>query len=228
MNVAIIPARGGSKRIQDKNIKPFLGKPIIAYSIEAAKESKLFDKIIISTDSVRIAKIAKEYGAEVPFYRPQELAYDHVSILSVLVHALNWFAEHGSPAKYVCCILATAPFILPKHIIRGFKTLREKAVSSVWPVTTFPFPIFKAFKLEEDGHLEWLWPDYKTIPSNDLPEVYHDAAQFYWMNCEVFLKEQTMIMSDTLPIILPRYMVQDINTREDWKAAERMYKAINK
>ncbi|MCP4264252.1 MAG: pseudaminic acid cytidylyltransferase [Maribacter sp.] len=226
MNIAIIPARSGSKRISNKNIKPFLGKPIIAYSIEAAKKTEIFDRIIVSTDSEKIAQIAEEYGAEVPFIRPLELADDRASISSVLVHALNWLIEHGSLATFACRIFATAPFIHPEYIREGFMILRENAASSVYSVTTFSSPIFKAFKIEEDGYLKMLWPKYNTIPSNDIPEFYQDAGQFYWIDCEKYLKEQNVPVRDMLPVILPRYMAQDINTPEDWDTAEYMYKVL--
>ena len=226
MNVAIIPARGGSKRIPVKNIRPFTGKPIIAYSIEAARLSGVFDKIIVSTDSGKIAQVAKEYGAEVPFTRPAELADDFTPTAPVLVHALNWLTENGMPAKYACCIYATAPFIQPEYIREGYETLTGKGVSSVFSVTTFPFPIFRALRIAEDGHLEMFWPEYEMTRSNDLPEAYHDAGQFYWLDCEIFLKEQNMYGRDALPIILPRHLVQDIDTLEDWEMTERMFKAI--
>ena len=226
MNVAIVPARGGSKRIPNKNIKPFLGKPIISYSIRAAKEADVFDHVIVSTDSEEIARVAKEYGAEVPFMRPAGLADDLTPTAPVLAHALNWLAENGMSAKYACCIYATAPFVQAQYIREGYETLVNKEVASVFSVTTFPFPIFRALRIAEDGHLEMFWPEHELTRSNDLPEAYHDAGQFYWLDCETFLREQKLYSRDALPIILPRYLVQDIDTLEDWQTAERMFKAL--
>ncbi len=226
MNVAIIPARGGSKRIPDKNIKSFAGRPIIAYSIEAAKMSEVFDKVIVSTDSEKIAQVANEYGAETPFRRPTEMADDYTPTAQVLAHALNWLAENGTPARYACCIYATAPFVRPEYIKKGFELITIKKVSSVFSVTTFASPIFRALKINAGGHLEMFWPEHEMTRSNDLPEAYHDAGQFYWLDCEIFLQEQKVYSPDALPIILPRYLVQDIDTPEDWETAERMFKAL--
>ncbi len=226
MNVAIIPARGGSKRIPNKNIKPFGGKPIIAYSIDVAKTSGVFDKIIVSTDSEKIARVAKEYGAEAPFKRPPQLADDLTPTAPVLAHAINWLADNGMPPKYACCIYATAPFVRPGYIQKGLELMKGKKVSSVFSVTTFPFPIFRALKIEQDGHLAMFWPEYEMTRSNDLPEAYHDAGQFYWVHCEDFLREQKMYGRDALPVVLPRYLVQDIDTPEDWATAERMFRAL--
>lgn len=226
MNIAIIPARGGSKRIPNKNIKPFLGRPMISYSIRAAKETDLFDLVIVSTDSEKIARVAKQCGAELPFMRPAELADDFTPTAPVLVHALNWLTENGTPAKYACCIYATAPFVRAKYIREGYETLTSKKVSSVFSVTTFSFPIFRALQIAKNGHLEMFWPEHEMTRSNDLPEAYHDAGQFYWLDCESFLKEQKVYSHDALPVILPRHLVQDIDTPEDWETAERMFKAL--
>ncbi|NQT71705.1 MAG: pseudaminic acid cytidylyltransferase [Chloroflexi bacterium] len=223
--IAVIPARGGSKRIPHKNIKSFVGKPIISYSIKAAQETALFDRIIVSTDSEEIAKVAKQWGAEVPFLRPAELADDFTGDVAVLIHALTWLQEQDTLPRYFCYIYATAPFIRPECIGEGFDLLDEKNATTAFSVTTFPYPIFRSLKIEPDGNLRWLWPEYEKTRSNDLPETYHDAGQFYWGNSETFLKEKTLLSSNTVPIILPRYLVQDIDTPEDWKTAELMFKA---
>jgi pseudaminic acid cytidylyltransferase len=225
--VAIIPARGGSKRIPKKNIKPFAGQSIIAYSIKAAEESNLFNRIIVSTDSKEIAEIAKSYGAEVPFMRPAELADDFAGTAPVLIHALNWLNEHGCYSKYFCCIYAAAPFIRSEDIKKGFHLLRQKNAVTAFSVTTFPYPILRGLRIEENGRLKMFWPEHKKSRSNDLPEAYHDAGQFYWASTERFLKEKTLFSSDAVPIILPRYLVQDIDTPEDWKTAEKMYLALH-
>ncbi len=228
MNVAIIPARGGSKRIPNKNVKPFAGRPIIAYPIEIAKESGVFDKIIVSTDSEKIALTAKEYGAETPFMRPEELSDDSTPTAPVLLHALEWLGMNGMPAKYACCIYSTAPFVRTEYIKKGFEVITGKKVSSVFSVTTFPFPIFRALKIVESGHLNMFWPENEMTRSNDLPEAYHDAGQFYWLDSKAFLKTQKIYTKDALPVILPRYLVQDIDTLKDWETAEVLYEVCKK
>jgi pseudaminic acid cytidylyltransferase len=225
MNVAIIPARGGSKRIPRKNIKLFAGKPIISYSIEAARQSGVFRRIIVSTDSDAIARVALEHGAEVPFMRPAELADDHTPTAPVVLHALEWLAQQGEPAQCACCIYPTAPFLQPRFLRQGHELLVTRGVSSVFSVTTFAFPILRALRINERGHLEMFWPEYEYSRSQDLPEAYHDAGQFYWLNCELFFQERRIYTKDALPVILPRYLVQDIDTLEDWERAELMFRA---
>ena len=226
MNVAIIPARGGSKRIPGKNVKLFAGKPIIAWSIEAAQESGIFDRIMVTTDSEEIARVARQCGAETPFVRPPELSDDFTPTAPVVAHSLEWLAAQGTPAQYACCIYATAPFVRGAAIKEGYELLTTRKVSSVFSVTTFPFPIFRALRLETDGHLAMFWPEHELTRSNDLPEAYHDAGQFYWLECATFLQNGRMYGKDALPVILPRYLVQDIDTPEDWQTAEYMHKAL--
>ena len=224
--VAIIPARGGSKRISNKNIKSFAGKPIISYSIKAAQETNLFDRLIVSTDSEQIAEVAKFYGAEVPFIRPAELADDFTATGPVLIHALNWLNEHDSATNYFCCIYATAPFVQPEYIIEGFNLLKKRNATTVFSVTTFPSRIFRALKIGEDGCIEMFWPEHENSRSNDLPEAYHDAGQFYWGNTERFLTEKKLYSSNSVPIVLSPHSVQDIDTPEDWNIAEKMYSVL--
>jgi pseudaminic acid cytidylyltransferase len=226
MNVAVIPARAGSKRIPNKNIKLFAGQPIIAYSIEAAQLTGIFDRILVSTDSETIARVARQFGAEVPFLRPAELSDDHTPTAPVVAHALNWLAASGCPAEHVCCIYATAPFVRPEYIAEGYHLLTERRVSSVFSVTPFPFPIFRALQIAENGHVAMLWPEYELTRSNDLPAAYHDAGQFYWLNCQAFLQDKKMYRRDALPVILPPYLVRDIDTAEDWETAEHMFQAL--
>ena len=223
MNVAIIPARGGSKRIPNKNIKHFAGKPIIAYSIEAAEVSGLFDKIFVSTDSEKIALIAKEYGAEVPFIRPKELSDDFTPTAMVLLHALKWLEGQGTPADFACCIYATAPFVKAEYLKKGFRLIMRNSVSAVFSVTSFPFSIFRALNINKAGCLEMFWPEHEFTRSNDLPEVYHDAGQFYWLDSKKFLKTKKVYSNDALPVIIPRFLVQDIDTIDDWETAEVKY-----
>ncbi len=228
MNIAIIPARGGSKRIPDKNIKFFSGKPIITYSIETAKISGLFDKIIVSTDSQEIASIAKQNGAQVPFIRPKKLSDDFTPTAPVLLHALKWQKENGVSPDYLCCIYATAPFVQPDYIKKGLGLIMRKNVSSVFSVTTFPFSIFRAMTINKAGCLNMFWPEHELTRSNDLPEAYHDAGQFYWLDSKKFLNKKKLYTEDALPVIVPRCLVQDIDTPEDWETAEAMYETAKK
>jgi pseudaminic acid cytidylyltransferase len=228
MNIAIIPARGGSKRIPGKNIRLFAGKPIIAYSIEAAKASGVFDRIIVSTDSDEIAKVAMDCGAEIPFMRPEELADDHTPTAPVIANAIHWFQDSGHSPEFVCCIYATAPFVKPEFIKQGYDTIIKYNVTSVFSITTFPFPIFRSLRITDSGTLAMFWPEYELTRSQDLPEAYHDAGQFYWLKVDPFLESGKMYTSDAMPVILPRYLVQDIDTPEDWITAEKMFKAVHK
>ncbi len=224
--IAVIPARGGSKRIPGKNIKPFLGKPMIAYSIESAKASGVFDRILVSTDSREIADIAEKFGAEVPFMRPPELSDDHATTDAVVLHSLGWINANWGQADYICCIYSTAPFVRSEYLRKGFETLVKEKATSAFSVTSFPYPIFRALKIEGDGRLKMFWPEHRTTRSQDLPEAYHDAGQFYWADARKYEKERKLISSDAVPVVLPRKLVQDIDTPEDWERAELMYKSL--
>jgi len=227
MTVAIIPARIGSKRIPKKNIKIFHGKPIIAYSIQAAHETGLFSKVIVSTDSQELADIAVSYGAEVPFIRPAELSDDFTGTDAVILHALNWLIDNGTDIQYACCIYATAPFIDSVFIRKGLELLKSVKATSAFSVTTYPYPIYRSLKLNENGRLGMIWPDYMNVRSQDLSEAYHDAGQFYWADVKKYLTEKKFFSQDAIPVVLPRHLVQDIDTDEDWQRAEAMYKALN-
>lgn len=226
MNIAVIPARGGSKRIPKKNIRQFCGKPIISYSIKAAKETNLFDRIIVSTDSEEIAEVAKTYDAEVPFIRPAELSDDFTGTIPVLLHALNWLSKHGFATDYFCCIYATAPFVRSEHLIEGLNLLKKRNATTAFSVATFSYPIFRALKIGDNGRIEMFWPEYENSRSNDLPEAYHDAGQFYWGDTDKFVRVKTFFSADAVPIVIPRYLVQDIDTPEDWETAEKMYSVL--
>ncbi len=226
MNICVIPARGGSKRILKKNIKNFLGKPIIAYSIEAALNSQLFDKVIVSTDDESIAKVAKEYGAEIPFVRPKKLSDDFTNTNDVVKHAINWFLEQDIEINYVCCIYATAPFVKVTYLRQGLELLSNSNQLFSFSVTSFPFPVQRAIKINNDK-ISMFYPEYTLSRSQDLDEAYHDAGQFYWGRPQAFLDEVDMFSEDSIPVVLPRYLVQDIDTLEDWKGAELMYKTIS-
>lgn len=224
MRLAVIPARGGSKRIPRKNIREFCGKPIIAWSIEAAFQSKCFDQVIVSTDDPEIADVARRFGAEVPFLRPAELADDYTGTAAVVRHAIEWFEENEVTYEEVCCIYATAPFIRAEDIRSGLEILHSGNADYAFTVTSFPFPIQRAVKITSSGRIEMFYPEYYNARSQDLEEAFHDAGQFYWGKSSTW-KEGTLMFSDkTVPIILPRYRVQDIDTLEDWDRAEMMFK----
>ncbi|MBS4068870.1 pseudaminic acid cytidylyltransferase [Sulfurimonas sp. RIFOXYB12_FULL_35_9] len=223
--IAIIPARGGSKRIPRKNIKLFHGKPLIAYSIEAALKSELFDKVIVTTDDEEIASIAKKYGADVPFIRPKELSDDFTNTKDVIDHALKYFQERGERYEYECTIYATAPLLQPKYLMEGFVALKNSDAINAFSATTMPFPIQRTFKVDKNGRCEMFWPQNYQTRSQDLEEAYQDAGQFYWTKLDKTSNE-IMFGKDSIPIILPRHLVQDIDTLEDWERAEFMYKAV--
>jgi len=224
--VAIIPARGGSKRIPNKNVRPFAGKPMISYPITAALQSGVFDRVIVTTDSEEIAEVAVGHGAEAPFRRPARLADDHTTTAPVVVHALEWLAANGGPATQACCIYATAPFIRPTDLEAGHRILTETGASSAFSVTSFAFPIFRALKVTGEGQLAMFWPEHRLTRSQDLPEAFHDAGQFYWIDVARFLADPNFYAADARPVVLPRHLVQDIDTPEDWTTAEHMYRAL--
>ena len=225
--IAIIPARGGSKRIPKKNIKDFFNKPLIAYSIEVAIESKLFDKIIVSTDDEEIASIAKQYGAEVPFIRPNDLSDDFTGTADVTSHALKFLQEQGEVYDYACTIYATAPLLQKKYLIQGLERLKDSTALHTFSATTMPYPIQRTFKLDDKGRCEMFTPEHYMTRSQDLEEAYQDAGQFYWDRVGS-KSDDVFFGKDSIPIILPRYLVQDIDTLEDWDRAEFMYEAVMK
>jgi len=222
-SVCVIPARGGSKRIPHKNIKEFFGRPMISYSISAALESKLFERVIVSTDDDEIKKIALQCGAEVPFVRPADISDDYTPLAGVLSHSLEWLKSDGARVDAVCCILATAPFVSVDDVKAGYRLLLEGRGSAVIPVTTFPFPIFRALKVSPAGYLTMVWPEHELTRSNDLPETFHDAGQFYWLKVEDFLQSKRIYAKNALPLMIPRWRVQDIDTLEDWHRAEMIF-----
>src|SRR5574344_2026728 len=225
--VAIIPARGRSKRIPKKNIKLFHGKPLIAYSIEAAIKSKLFSKVIVSTDDEEIAKIARSYGADVPFLRPLELSDDFTGTGAVVNHAIEFLKEQGEKIDIIWTIYATAAFLQEKYLIEGFEKLNNSNARNAFSCTSMPFPIQRTFKITQDERCEMFWSENFTKRSQDLEEAYQDAGQFYWTNLNV-KSDDIIFGKDSIPIILPRYLVQDIDTFEDWQRAECLFEVIQK
>ena len=215
MNLAIIPARGGSKRIPRKNIKLFCGKPMVAWSIEAALQSGCFDQVIVSTDDAEIAEVARQHGAAVPFTRPAELSDDHTGTIPVIRHAIEWFNAQGKAMKHVCCLYATAPFVRTEDIQRGLKILNELECDYVFSATSYAFPIQRAIRLTAGDRIEMFNPEHFNTRSQDLEDAYHDAGQFYWGRANSWLEGKAIFSPASSPVLLPRYRVQDIDTLED-------------
>lgn len=224
-NFAIIPARGGSKRIPRKNIKDFLGKPIIAYSIEAALKSQLFDEVMVSTEDDEIAKIAVKYGAKVPFLRNAATSNDFASTMEVIQEVVSEYKiQFGKVFDLVCCIYPTAPLIQVHHLKKGLDFLLEKNFDSVFPVVAFGYPVWRGVEITDDGKTQMVWPEYQNSRSQDLKKVYHDAGQWYWINIK-YLGE-TAFTNNSASIILSEEEVQDIDNLTDWKLAEMKYKLL--
>lgn len=226
MKIAVIPARGGSKRIPRKNIKEFCGKPMIAWSIEAARASEMFDYIMVSTDDAEIADVARQWGAEVPFLRPAELSNDHAGTTEVVAHATQWVLEQGWPVTAVCCIYATAPFVQVKDIECGWQALESGDWSYAFTVTDFASPIFRSFKRTAEGGVEMFFPEYFESRSQDLPVALHDAGQFYWGRPSAWIEDKRIFDHHSWPIVIPRWRVQDIDNHDDWVRAELIFKQL--
>jgi pseudaminic acid cytidylyltransferase len=227
MRVAVIPARGGSHRIPHKNVRPFAGKPIIAHSIETARFSGLFDRVIVSTDDPEIAEAAERWGAEIPFMRPSELAGAYTGTNAVVKHAIQWLREHEAPPEIACCIYATAPFLGARYLGEGLRRLEASAAHDfVFSVTSFAFPIQRAIRIGAGDSVEPFFPEHIGSRSQDLAEAFHDAGQFYWGRADAFLNDRPLFSPRSLPVVLPRHLVQDIDTLEDWTRAELMYAAL--
>lgn len=226
MSIAIIPARGGSKRIPKKNIREFCGRPMIGWSIETAQTAGCFDRIIVSTDDPEVEEIAKQWGAEVPFRRPPELSDDYAGTTAVIRHAVEWLQENGCAPELVCCLYATAPFVTAESLRDGFASIDEPDVDYAVTVTSFSFPIQRALRMTPEGRMSMFNPEHLNSRSQDLEEAYHDAGQFYWGRAEAWLQEKPLFGIHSKPVVLPRHRVQDIDTLEDWKRAELMFKVL--
>jgi pseudaminic acid cytidylyltransferase len=226
MKVAIIPARGGSKRIPRKNVKTFCGKPMIAWSIEAALQSNCFDEVIVSTDDIEIAEVARRYGAQVPFMRPVKLSDDHTGTTAVIAHAINWLTTQGQAPTQVCCLYATAPFVSADDLCRGLAVLTETGCDYAFSVTSYAFPIQRAVRITPAGRVEMFNTEHFNSRSQDLEETYHDAGQFYWGRIDAWLQGKMIFSPAAAPVMLSRHRVQDIDTHEDWTRAEWMFKAM--
>ena len=225
MRIAVIPARGGSKRIPRKNIRDFCGKPIIAYTIEALQKSGVVDRIWVSTDDEEIAEVAKTFGAEIPFWRTAELSNDMATTLPVMVHAVNEMINRGLDPKYICCAYAPAPLI-KATVIKKALTMLHNHHGYVFPATHYSYPIWRSFRLDEEKRVDLLYPEKIMTRSQDLPIIWHDAGQFYWGNQKAWLDELPMIDRYSKIIALPNWQVIDIDEEEDWRRAEHFYQLI--
>lgn len=221
-NLCIIPARGGSKRIPRKNVKSFLGKPIIAYSIENALATGLFDEVMVSTDDLEIADFAKKYGASVPFFRSENTSNDYATLVDVLHEVIEMYSDHGIFFDNMCCILATCPLLRPVYISDAYDKLINSNFVSVYPVVQFSYPILRSFKMDDDGTMTMNWPEYFNARSQDLPPAFHDSGTFYWHKIKPWLSGERKRGG----IIIDEELVQDIDTDHDWKMAEMKYKLI--
>ena len=226
MKIAVIPARGGSKRIPRKNIRMFCGKPIIAYSIAAAQQTGLFDQVVVSTDDEEIASVAREFGATTPFIRPTELADDFTGTNAVVKHAVAWFNAQSNDVTHACCLYATAPLVQARFITEGYEALARSDAAFAFSITSYAFPIQRAVRVTPDGRVDAIYPEHRMTRSQDLEHAYHDAGQFYWGTARAFLEDMPLFAPHSIGVILPRQLVQDIDTLEDWEQAELMYRAI--
>lgn len=226
MRIAVIPARGGSKRIPRKNIRDFLGKPIIARPVRVAKESGLFAHVIVSTDDTEIAEVARRNGAEVPFMRPAELSGDYVATADVIAHAARFAISQGWQVDAICCIYATAAFVEPRDIQAGFEALQSGPWAYVFSATHFRAPIFRSFKQRAEGGIEMFFPHFFKTRSQDLPIALHDAGQFYWGTTSAWLEQKQVFAAHSTVVLLPTWKVQDIDTEDDWQHAELLAGAL--
>ena len=225
-NIAIIPARSGSKRIPHKNVKDFLGKPILAYSIETALQSGLFDEVMVSTDSENIAAIARQYGAKVPFLRSRETADDYATLSDVIDEVLQTYRDKENiEFDYVCCMLATAPFVQKEDVIAAYNKLIHNDIDAIFPVVRYDFPIQRAMQFEGDL-IRMIAPENKEARSQDLTPSFHDAGLYYWIKTQVFNKQKTLWTDQTSALEISAYKAQDIDTPEDWQMAELKYKLL--
>lgn len=226
MNLCVIPARGGSKRIPRKNIREFCGKPMIQYSIDAALESAFFDHVVVSTDCEEIAKIAERLGAEVPFARPAELSDDHTRTVPVIAHAIEACESLGWKSENVCCVYPCTPFIRTEDIRHALDVLTSSGANYCFPVTSFPHPIQRAVKRDDSGRLTPFFPEYERVRSQDLAAALHDVGQFYWGTKSAWCQNRS-IFGTGVGIILPNWRVVDIDTPEDWTRAEILFRALS-
>ena len=225
-NLAIIPARGGSKRIPRKNIRDFFGKPIIAYSIQAALSSGLFDEVMVSTDDEEIAEIVRQYGATVPFMRSEKTSDDFATTTDVLVEVIELYKKMERAFENVCCIYPAAPLIKSQHLINGYEMFIKENRISVFPIVAFSHPVQRGFVINPELKTVMMFPENAMVRSQDIQKVYHDAGQWYWLNTESFLADKKIFSSNSASVILSEIEVQDIDTLVDWKMAEFKYEYL--
>lgn len=221
-NLCIIPARGGSKRIPRKNIKPFMGKPIMAYSIEAALESGIFDEVMVSTDDADFAEVARQYGAKVPFMRSAATANDYATTEDVLIEVLDEYKKQGREFDNLCCLYSTAPFVTSKRLCEAFSNMQQENADAIFTVVAYSYPIQRCLHIV-DGKIGMKWPEYQAARSQDLETVYHDAGQFYFARVPQLRIEKDLWMKNCIPLILPETEVQDLDTLTDWQLAEMKF-----
>ena len=227
MIVAVIPARGGSKRIKKKNIKNFLNKPIIYYPIKQIQKSKLFDKIIVSTDNKEISEISKKFGAEILFKRPKKLSNDYATTQEVIIHAVKWLTKNNYNPDMICCIYPTSVFINSHDLKESYKLFIKKKWNFIFSATNYLYPIQRAFYQKKNGSIKMFRPKNYFKRSQDLVKVYHDAGQFYWGASNAWKKKKEIIKAKSSIYVMPSYRVIDIDNKDDWKRAELLYQVIN-
>lgn len=220
---AIIPARGGSKRIPRKNIRQFHGRPMIAWTIDTAINSGLFSNVIVSTDDAEIAAIAQEHGAQVPFLRPADFSNDYATTKDVMRHAVTWLAKNQIESDFVCCLYATAPFLQAEDVVKGLRALQESTAEYAYAVTEFDYSPHRALIKNQNGQVSLEKPELAAVRSQDLPSLVHDAGQFYWAKTETWLTQREILSSAGIGIEIPRSQAQDIDNEEDWKLAEALF-----
>lgn len=226
-NLCIIPARGGSKRIPRKNIKSFFGKPIMAYSIEAALSSGLFDEVMVSTDDKEFAEVAKKNGASVPFLRSEATANDYATTVDVLLEVLEMYKQRGKEFDTVCCLYSTAPFVTPGRLREAYDKLSYQ-IDGCFTIVEYSYPIQRSLRINESGFVEMKYPEYLKSRTQDLEKVYHDAGQFYFVKTKVLYEEKTVWCKHTAPLVLSELEVQDLDTLTDWQLAEMKYQLLKK
>lgn len=226
MKLAVIPARGGSKRIPRKNIKPFRGKPMIAWSIEAALHSGCFDEVVVSTDDAEIAEVARQWGADVPFMRPAALADDHTGTMPVLRHAIEWYGAQGRAPQHVCCIYPTAPLLSPEALVEAYERMVQSGSQFCFGVASYGHPIQRALRVDDTGHVAMFSTEHALSRSQDLEAAFHDAGQFCWGTSAAFVDGRSPFLQDSVAVVLPRSRVVDIDTPEDWQLAEALHAAL--
>jgi pseudaminic acid cytidylyltransferase len=226
--LAIIPARGGSKRIPRKNIRPFRGVPMLARTVKLLQSATVFDRIVVSTDDEEIADVAQRAGADVPFRRPAELANDMAATIPVIRHGVEAMNGLGFRAEYVCCVYPAAVLSLAEDLRRSLEMLRGSGADYVFTATSFPFPIQRALRRLPDGSTGMFWPEHRTTRSQDLEPAFHDAGQFYWGRAAAWLEQRPLFTATSRMLELPRFRVQDIDTEEDWERAELIFELLQR